>query len=834
MRSSTVFALRYCTTLGPATALLTACFGSSSNSTNLGFDGGFEESSAASFDGASQDRAVPTDGAAVRDGAAVTDGPGAMDGGVVIDGADGAPLAESGGPNGGPDGGPNGPADGGGPVATFSTAPIDFGLVDCGSAPSSAKTYSFQNVGGAPLTYSASLGTGSVFSIQSGASGTVQPGATASIAIAAGTVPASSTAGTALTAVLTLTTNVPASPSVTVPVKVTPQGGSLTVSPSVAGFGQIQLSSPAAPIPLTITNTGNASIGLSLGAPTDSEFSVTYSGAPSTATLPASNTLQGAQAHFTPASSGMKTATVALVPTGVMCASPATAISLSGQGTTEPVTVAPSPVDFGTVNCGSAGAAQKVTITNGYGFAITYSTSLAGGAGSPFTLGAPSGTVPANGKASITVTPLSIPVPGSIAANAYGDVLTVTTNAPSVAPATVPLLQSASGAVLNLTMATTSFGMVNDGSSASLPFKVVNSGNANANLTVKVTGTGFAASFTGSATAGAGGGNAPGTATYTPPGGAMGAASGSLTVTSSGPVCGPAGTLSLSAQADAPVASFSMNPVPLASTCPANGTGANSTGAGSLTITNKGSAPLTISMVGASGFFTAQGPSASIAPGAMGTIGVKTNAPAGTAAGSYTGKLAFTTNEAGAPSYSVPLSLAVHGANLRFVDGTGAPLANSTLSVALTSSQQCPQTGGVYPLFVYGVQNYGDGDAAVAGPTNTFNCATFQNLTDANSCTVRFCGHDVNTCVSMGSTANGVFQQGTPLTVAASTTVTDTVAEFDEYNSAGVFAPCQNGPGQALPADMFTYATTGAAVCVPLPELSYLFNYGPLADCGCS
>ena len=106
----------------------------------------------------------------------------------------------------------------------LSISPIDFGMVPCGSAPT-AKTFSFQNTGSVPVTWSASAN--SIFTIQGPSSGSADPGGTGSLTVGASTVPTTSDPGVPVTGTLTVTTNIPGYSSVPVPLTLTPQGGSL-------------------------------------------------------------------------------------------------------------------------------------------------------------------------------------------------------------------------------------------------------------------------------------------------------------------------------------------------------------------------------------------------------------------------------------------------------------------------------------------------------------------------------------------------------------------------------------------------------------------------------
>jgi hypothetical protein len=775
MRRTSLRALGHSTALLPAGAFLAACFGSSTNPFPV-IDAGF------AFDAGQT---------------------------LMFDGSLGDAISAEGGGEAGD------AADASDAQGVFSTATVDFGLVSCGSAPAvPTRTYSFQNTAPAAITYSAAVSAGSLFSVQGAASGTLQEGQTGSITVSAGTVPASSTAGTPLTGTLTLTTNIPGATTVVVPLQVTPQGGSLTTSPAVVGFGQVELAVEAPALPVTVTNVGNAPVGVTLGAPSDAEFAVTYAGAPAAATLAPGATLAGAQIEFTPTSAGQKTATVALVTTGVLCASPASAISLSGEGTSEPVTVAPSPLDFGTVSCGSTGTARKVTIINGYAFAVTYTATLAAGTASPYTLDLPTGSVASKGMATLTVTPKAIPLPGSVAANAYGDSLTIATNAPSATPAVVPLTESASGAVLTLTAAKTSEGNVAANSSATLPFTVTNTGNVLASLSLSVTGAGFSGAFTTAATAAAGGGTASGNATFSPPSSSTGVAAGSVSVTGSGVVCVPAKPLAISAQPEVPVATFSATTVDFSTTC-----GGGASGVINVPIANGGNTPLVLSDVTtSSGRVSVVSAPAMIAAGTSGAIVLQANAVAAqgsTAAGTYGDTLSFITNELGAPVHIVDLSVAVHGANLAFTGVTGGDL------LTFTPAGPCDDSGPL-PFISYGVTNTGDMAATVMGPTDFEGSDGF---TEADG-----------TALFTGALGNGTddLLQGTfavePVSIGPGVTVTDSIREYDRYYPTnGVDNPCSG-------TDSFTYAVAGGPICVTLPALLYNFNFTPApgqAECEC-
>ncbi len=665
---------------------------------------------------------------------------------------------------------------------SFDTTPIDFGLVNCG-AGGAPKTYTFTNTGPVPITYSAAIENGAVFAVQGTSSGTVAPGASASLAVAVANVPTTSKAGTAVAGALTVTTDVPGFTQVRVPLSVTPQGGSLAVSPALAGFGQVQIGLDGTPIPLTITNVGNLAVNVTLATATDAEFGVTYTGAPAPGAIaPGGGVLSGASATFHPTSGGaLKTATAAIQTTDPLCASAASAVSLSGTGTAAQITVGPDPLQFGTVSCGAKGAALQVTIKNTSAGGVTFTDALGRGAASPFQVDVASGTVPGNGQTVITVTPKAIPVPGNIAVGAYDDTLVVTPAASSgVGPTTLTLKESAQGAILVFAMPTSAFGTVQN-TTATLPFTVTNNGNVSAPLTLSTTGTGYGATFTGTSTAASGGGQAIGTASFTSTSNAT--VGGSVKVSTTQAMCAaPPGVVSLTATGAVPVATFPTGTIALAATC-----GNGATSQATLLVQNTGNAPLTlVGVKSVNGTFTVTSAPASIPAQSQGSIVVQAAAiGTGIAGGSSRAdSLAFTTNEVGNPTRTVPVSVAVSGANLSFVGGN---------QVAVTSCALTPYT----------VTNTGNMPANVTGdppyPSDASNNFYFGNLAFSQSVVLN-AGTSVQDGVGYGAVCQN---QTSPCSLTGT-------AKFTVLNAAG--------------------STVG--ICIPLPVLNLTLNF-PGVCSGC-
>ena len=92
-----------------------------------------------------------------------------------------------------------------------------------------------------------------------------------------GTVPGSAAPGVRLSGAMTLFTNDPAQANVSIPLSVTPSGATIAFAPSTpatAAFPSTGAGAPATPIALTLVNTGNASATVTIGTPTDPEFTI--------------------------------------------------------------------------------------------------------------------------------------------------------------------------------------------------------------------------------------------------------------------------------------------------------------------------------------------------------------------------------------------------------------------------------------------------------------------------------------------------------------------------------------------------------------------------------
>ena len=211
---------------------------------------------------------------------------------------------------------------------------IDFGPAACGGVAPAAREVSLKNVGHVPIVYRASLDSQASFLVTGGQSAVVPQGATAKITLIAQPVSGSATAGEVVRATLTLSDSYGHVP-LTLPVTVTPHGGTLTVTTDPVAFGEVPLATRATEVPLTIKNTGNEPITVIVTAPADADFSVAWTGAPSPTPIAPGQTLAGAAARFRPSSPGLHQGEAVVVANGVTCGSLAPPkITLSGTGGT--------------------------------------------------------------------------------------------------------------------------------------------------------------------------------------------------------------------------------------------------------------------------------------------------------------------------------------------------------------------------------------------------------------------------------------------------------------------------------------------------------------------
>ncbi|MDB4937820.1 MAG: Abnormal spindle-like microcephaly-assocd, ASPM-SPD-2-Hydin, partial [Labilithrix sp.] len=329
-----------------------------------------------------------------------------------------------------PDGGPlpdgatpdtSMPVDAGPARAVLSATSVDFGLVSCGAAPPAAKVVTITNPGGQALAWAAQLAATSDFAIGGASVGTIAPGAFATLTIESTAVPALSGARDTAQAMLTITTNDEQHPTTSIPVKRTAAGGTLSVTPLTADFGETPKTVAAQDIPVTFKNTGNQPITVGFATPTPAAgFSLTWTGAPAAVALAPGASVPLLVGHFLPGVTlGTYSSSSALTVTGTLCGTNPTELTLTGAATSSDANVSPGSLDFGLVDCGTSAASKTVKITNASPTdAFNWTATLANG--THYMLDAASGTVAANSSANVVVSPGMIPATSDVSPNLYG------------------------------------------------------------------------------------------------------------------------------------------------------------------------------------------------------------------------------------------------------------------------------------------------------------------------------------------------------------------------------------------------------------------------------
>jgi hypothetical protein len=366
------------------------------------------------------------------------------------------------------------------PSAAVSASAIDFGISACGAAAPANRGVTLTNVGGLPLVWQAALNTTAYFAISGTAAGSLDPGASTTVTVAAQPVPAFGIAGNSMQAMLTITTNDPTNPTVSVPIKLVAGGASLTVVPTSAAFGQVSVGTSATPIPITLTNTGNLPVTLGFTQPATTALSLSWMGAPATVVVMPGMTVPNLVANFLPTAIASVADTAGITTNGAMCGTSPSTIGMTGTGSSSLVTVQPGILDFGSVNCGSQAAAQSVTIHNTGTASISYTAALS--TGTAFMVSPAAGSVGAGASVTVNVTPNPVPATSAVTPNGYGDTLTITTTAVGDMPHTIPLNETAQGAILTQSTASIPFGPVAIGTTATSQFTVTNTGNASATV----------------------------------------------------------------------------------------------------------------------------------------------------------------------------------------------------------------------------------------------------------------------------------------------------------------------------------------------------------------
>jgi len=448
-----------------------------------------------------------------------------------------------------------------------------------------------------------------------------------------------------------LITSTASDPNVSIALSGTGVQGNLTANPSSVNFGSLLVGASAS-VNVTLTNTGTASVAISAGSASGTGFSMTGLAAPLTLNAGQSTTFA---AKFSPSATGSATGSVSIVSNAP--GSPL-AIALSGSGTaTQPqLTINPSSVAFGSVSVGSSGT-QSVMLTNAGTAALTVTSALPSGTGFSMSGASMPMTIAAGGSASFS----AIFTPTSTGA-ATGSI-SIASNAPG-SPASIALSGTGIEGQLGANPSSVNFGSVAVGSNGTQSITLTNSGSASVTISgATVTGAGLSISGLSTPLALGAGLSTTFSAKFAPT--TAGSVSGSISIVSNAP-SSPT-TITLSGTGLQPQLAATPTSAPFGNVT--TGTSNSQT----ISLTNGGTATVTISSVTATGAgFSTTGITApvTIAAGKAATFDA-VFAPS--AAGSVTGSITVVSN---APTS--PLTISLSGTGIAATRVLG--LSSSTLS----------------------------------------------------------------------------------------------------------------------------------------------------------
>lgn len=223
-----------------------------------------------------------------------------------------------------------------------------------------------------------------------------------------------------------------------------PPEPAVTINPNPLTFATITQSTTSAPMTITVTNSGNATLhitSVTLGGnnPADFNMNSTCSGAY------AANSSCAIGVSFTPLAAGQRSATITIADDAAN--SPqvvqVNGTANPGQPTTPLLTLSAQNVAFGTLTQGTSSAAQSVTVSNSGGAALHISSVALGGA-SPSDYSLTNGCTASPYAVNATCT-LSVTF-APLATGMRSAAITITDDAPN-SPQTITLTGSANAAV---------------------------------------------------------------------------------------------------------------------------------------------------------------------------------------------------------------------------------------------------------------------------------------------------------------------------------------------------------------------------------------------------
>jgi hypothetical protein len=411
----------------------------------------------------------------------------------------------------------------------------------------------------------------------------------------------------------------------------TGKAGVLSGSVATVAFGNVGTGKTATQS-LTVTNTGTAAVNVASASITGAGYTIA-SGSPSgSLAVGQSVTVQIA---FTPQATGSATGNFTIASDA---SNSPLSVALTGTGTQPGLASTPASVNFGNVVVGATGSVS-VNLSNTGSASVTITQASVSGTG--FTMvGSPNGqTIQAGQSLSFTAQFL----PASVG-NATGSI-SVASNAPN-SPMTITLTGAGTQAGLGVSPAAVNFKGVVVGSSGTTTLNLSNTGSAAVTISqASVAGTGFTISGLAAGLTIQPGQNSSFTAQFQPT--STGSASGSISVSSNSP--NSPMTIALTGTGTQP----EIGAIP--SSAPFGNVTVGNTNSQTITLTNGGTANLTISQgsVSGNGFkITGLSTPLTIQPGGNATFNAVFTP---TGAGKVTGSVSLA-NDAPSSPYTIALS----------------------------------------------------------------------------------------------------------------------------------------------------------------------------------
>lgn len=282
----------------------------------------------------------------------------------------------------------SGAEDGGAVSSEIAIRPEAIAITTTCAGASETPSLTLENAGTAPAPYELQVPEGSAFALLD------ESGATTGART--GLVPAKATVSVPLQASATRSGTFPGEVVVRVgggvrlvPVQVTVQGAELTALPALVDFGEVRQQTEATAQTVELENTGTAAVDV-VGFSADGGADFALSLSPTTL---APGAKASATASFAAGDAGLPTSKTFTAITRQAVCGELPRVTVRGVRVNQEVTVNPASIDFGDVDCLSAGGATRsITISN-YAtvpavFAVT------SGAGSRFSASPSKATVP--------------------------------------------------------------------------------------------------------------------------------------------------------------------------------------------------------------------------------------------------------------------------------------------------------------------------------------------------------------------------------------------------------------------------------------------------------